>query len=310
MRCEIRRTGTLSKSNEETRTRTGTGTSNRITREKDFRRFVQKIIIMKSSLVGVLLALPRNRGNWISKTSYVVGFSPSAVTRRNCRNTNWSPIGPCSYRADTATRRRTFVSGQDDNDSKHDSNNVNDDSTEENAKNNWLIVGDGDLSYSASIAEDLANENVRLFATVLEEEQVHDSVYKRSSQNKADILFHPKRHTHDRVVISNTTNEHALATTAASTNLQSQHQVLFGIDATKLKDHFPTTKFKTIEFNFPHWKGKTNAKRNRQLLDTFMGSAAKVLHEEGEIIISLCQGQGGFPASTGMSVHGICGAAS
>ena len=52
----------------------------------------------------------------------------------------------------------------------------------------WLVVGDGDLSYSAFIAPDLARKNIHLIATVLEDEKVHQKVYERSKQNVAAIL--------------------------------------------------------------------------------------------------------------------------
>lgn len=151
--------------------------------------------------------------------------------------------------------------------------------------NNWLVVGDGDLSYCATIAERLARDSIRLFATVLEEESVHNRVYEMSRDNTATILSHERRlhHPIDHVLVSS-----------------SWHRVQFGVDATSLTDVFPEAKFQTIEFNFPHWRGKTNAKRNRQLLDDFFASAVMALEPSpgSEIRIALCQGQGGFPASS------------
>jgi hypothetical protein len=132
----------------------------------------------------------------------------------------------------------------------------------------WLVLGDGDLSYSSAIAEDLENSNTRLIATVLEEESVHNQVYERSIQNTESISSH------------------------------SPHQVKFGIDATKLQTFFPDTKFDCIEFNFPHWRGKTNARYNRQLLGGFLQSASTVLKPDGEIRVALCHGQGGMPVDT------------
>lgn len=221
-------------------------------------------IIMKSyiamrTVVEFMLALPRNRCGRISTTSRFVGCFSFADTARVQNYPNLSPVRRSWHCTKTSSRRASAL-GQHGNDN----------GTNGTESKNWLVVGDGDLSYSATIAGDLEKKNIRLFATVLEEEQVHDSVYERSSRNKEAIL-----------------------------SCSSKHEVLFGVDATRLKAFFPSTKFKTIEFNFPHWRGKTNAKRNRALLDTFMGSAAEVLDKEGEIVISLCEGQGGFPASTG-----------
>ena len=141
--------------------------------------------------------------------------------------------------------------------------------TNDNDTKHWLVLGDGDLSYSASIAEELAKSNTRMVATVLEEESVHNRVYERSTQNTKSII-----------------------------SSSGQHEVKFGIDATRLLDFFPETKFDCIEFNFPHWRGKTNAKYNRELLDSFLGSASTVLKQEGEIRVALCDGQGGMPAES------------
>jgi hypothetical protein len=130
------------------------------------------------------------------------------------------------------------------------------------------VVGDGDLSYSATIAEDLAKSNTCLIATVLEEEGVHSRVYKNSQSNTESVFSHPP------------------------------HQVKFGIDGTKLESFFPDTRFDVIEFNFPHWRGKTNARYNRELLDGFLKSASSVLRPDGEIRVALCDGQGGMPGET------------
>jgi len=41
------------------------------------------------------------------------------------------------------------------------------------------------------------------------------------------------------------------------------HDVGFATDATKLRDYFSKEAFDTVQFNFPHWKGKANNKHNR-----------------------------------------------
>lgn len=133
---------------------------------------------------------------------------------------------------------------------------------------NWLVVGDGDLSYSSTIAEDLSKSNVQLYATVLEEESVHNRVYKRSIEHSKSISQH------------------------------ENHRLRFGIDATKLEAFFPHTQFDCIEFNFPHWRGKTNHRYNRELLSEFLQSAANVIKADGEIRVALCDGQGGMPAES------------
>jgi hypothetical protein len=106
----------------------------------------------------------------------------------------------------------------------------------------WLVVGDGDLSYSASIAPQLAKQGVQLVASVLEGEEDHQRVFRNSKANQNKIL-------------------------ASSVC----HNVLYSIDAKRLHDTFlpheksqqPAIRFDRIIFNFPHWRGKTNHRYNR-----------------------------------------------
>ena len=203
---------------------------------------------------------------------------------------------------------------------------TNNSNSNSNNNNNWLVVGDGDLSYSSSIASDLANKNYTLFATVLEEEIDHNRIYKRSQKNTANIRSYYENNIYDDNMNSNNKSM-MVPSQSFPSSFCLQHQVVFGIDATRLEDYdfssFTgssstssasttasseiTTKFHKIEFNFPHWRGKTNNKWNRKLIHEFLRSACNVLQENynddddddvSEIIISLCEGQGGLgPAS-------------
>lgn len=136
-------------------------------------------------------------------------------------------------------------------------------SFDESAVSNWLICGDGDLSYSAKIAPYLNLCNVSLTATVLEDQATHHSVYSNSNRHVEAILA------------------------------QNVATVRFGIDATRLEHHFPGQYFDRIQFNFPHWRGKANNRRNRDLLKDFFASATLVLSPHGEVQVALCRGQGG-----------------
>ena len=227
---------------------------------------------MRTIAKFLLAVAPNGRGR-LSTFSVISGFKPSSFPSRYTQNIGSMSMNRFSNGKIATTRRGSSIS-------EHQVENLNCENNTGEKKQNWLVVGDGDFSYCASIAESLAKQKIQLYATVLEEEKHHNAVYKRSSENKAAILSYSR--TED--------------STAAS---ESQHEVRFGIDATRLPEFFPSVEFQTIEFNFPHWGGKTNAKRNRQLLDSFMASASEVLSEQGEIVISLCEGQGGFPASNG-----------
>eukprot|EP00978_Attheya_sp_CCMP212_P027385 scaffold91703_cov53-Attheya_sp.AAC.1 len=95
-----------------------------------------------------------------------------------------------------------------------------------------LLCGEGDLSYAASVSSQLASQGIHLTATVLEDSVTHASVYEKSKENTERIQ-------------------------------RDGHEVGFATDATKLRDYFSKEAFDTVQFNFPHWKGKANNKHNR-----------------------------------------------
>lgn len=132
-------------------------------------------------------------------------------------------------------------------------------------KKTWLVVGDGDLSFSANLAENLQPDGTKLVASVLEDKLTHNQVYKRS-------VWH----------------EDAIKACG--------NEVMFGVDATQLEKYFEKGQFDRVIFNFPHWRGKSNNRYNRELLDNFLQSASHVLANQGEIHMALCEGQGGMEA--------------
>jgi hypothetical protein len=144
---------------------------------------------------------------------------------------------------------------------------------QQNGCSSWLVVGDGDLSYSAELARTLSNNsttNIRLIASVLEREETHQTVYRNSLVNSEAILAH------------------------------GFASIRYQIDATKLETYFPPHSLRRIVFNFPHWRGKSNIRYNRKLVEDFIKSASKVLETNGlsEVHIALCKDQGGAEAAT------------
>lgn len=70
-------------------------------------------------------------------------------------------------------------------------------------------------------------------------------------------------------------------------------RVLFQIDACNLENHFANETFSRVIFMFPHYSGRSNLKKNRQLIDRFLFSARKVIRFESSVYIALAKGQGG-----------------
>ncbi|XP_063974995.1 ferredoxin-fold anticodon-binding domain-containing protein 1 homolog isoform X2 [Diachasmimorpha longicaudata] len=71
--------------------------------------------------------------------------------------------------------------------------------------------------------------------------------------------------------------------------------VLLGVDATRLSEHvvLKSQKFDKIIFNFPHCCSKMRLDKNRKLLRDFFVSSGSLLEPNGQILVTLCNGQGG-----------------
>ena len=137
------------------------------------------------------------------------------------------------------------------------------------AESEVLVVGDGDLSYSAALANVLGKrEDVHLIATTLDSLGSLTKRYVRAENNVK--------------ILSSIPNV----------------SLYYGVDARELQKYTfaKDRKFYRIVFNFPHPGGKNCMATNRKLLSDFFMSAETVLCDGGEIWLTLCDGQGGTPA--------------
>ncbi|XP_028322876.1 ferredoxin-fold anticodon-binding domain-containing protein 1 [Gouania willdenowi] len=132
-----------------------------------------------------------------------------------------------------------------------------------------LFVGEGNFSFSASSA----------------------SAGRRYSDCESSIITATCLQPH----------EQALRHEGAAANIQSIKDsggtVLFEVDCTKLEgcSSLQGRAFDRVVFNFPHCGRKSGVKKNRELLKNFFRSCVQVLADDGEVHVSLCNGQGGTP---------------
>ncbi|XP_067264225.1 ferredoxin-fold anticodon-binding domain-containing protein 1 isoform X1 [Chanodichthys erythropterus] len=132
-----------------------------------------------------------------------------------------------------------------------------------------LLVGEGNFSFSAALSEN-AGDDVGVTATCFESEI---QTYRQEG---------------------------------AVLNIQQLRErgsvVLFDVDCTCLKEHeaIQDHLFDCVIFNFPHCGRKSGVKKNRILLVKFFQSAVAVLKDNGEVHVTLCNGQGGTPCDSPM----------
>ncbi len=91
-----------------------------------------------------------------------------------------------------------------------------------------------------------------------------------------------------------------LAASNADSLRRAGAEVMYNVDATRLRQHFERgDKFDLVVFMFPHVGGKMKIQLNRDLLRSFAASSREVLTlPGGKVAVALCGGQGGTEYDT------------
>jgi hypothetical protein len=149
-----------------------------------------------------------------------------------------------------------------------------------------LIVGDGDFSFAHELAA--RAQAKQIVATTFEDP---DSLLARFPKAQANIP-----------AILNLAEEQR----RLSKSEFPKYDIMYKVDATNISlsrsnDSMKIpNQFDLIVWNFPHIPGKQNIRYNRELLFSFLFhiSTTCILKDDGNILLSLCEGQSGIESTT------------
>jgi len=160
-----------------------------------------------------------------------------------------------------------------------------------------LFLGEGNFSFSASVLRRSQEQNMsNVYATCYEKEI--DLNVDEASQKMERVVINEKhrKKLHEKT-ISKTEKSNPIKNENMGFLRSVGCHVLQGVDAEALEQdaRLASLSFSRIVFMFPHVGGKMKINRNRQLVQNVLKSARKLLDRNGQVIITLCKGQGGTP---------------